>query len=91
MSDIGTDSDIELAKNAKSAFDNHRYKLSCLSSLKKLHDACRRDGRVAHNIAIEQYPLSNYILTGGFRKSLHAVSTQVGLDKKFNIRSCGVH
>lgn len=71
-----TDSDVELAKNAKSAFDSHRYE-SCLSSLNKLLDARRTDGRVAHNRAVAQYLLSNYTLTDDFRKSLHAVSTQV--------------
>lgn len=81
MSDVATDSDIELAKNAKSAFDNHRYE-SCLSSLNKLLDARRNDGRVAHNRAVAQYLLSNYTLTDDFRKSLHAVSSQVRTEWK---------
>ena len=53
----------------------------------------RTDGRVSHNRAVEQYLLSNYPLTGGFKKSLHAVSTQIGLDiiKKIIIGSGGVH
>ena len=88
MSDVATDSDIELAKNAKSAFDGHRYE-SCLSSLNKLLDARRTDGRVAHNRAVAQYLLSNYTLTDDFRKSLHAVSTQVQFERRK--WSCGVH
>ena len=74
--DTVTDSDVELAKNAKSAFDNHRYE-SCLSSLNKLLDARRTDARVAHNRAVAQYLLSNLTLTDDFRKSLHSVSAQV--------------
>ena len=81
MSDVATDSDIELAKNAKSAFDSHRYE-SCLSSLNKLLDARRTDGRVAHNRAVAQYLLSNYTLTDDFRKSLHAVSAQVQFERR---------
>ena len=74
--DTVTDSDVELAKNAKSAFDNHRYE-SCHSSLNKLLDARRTDARVAHNRAVAQYLLSNLTLTDDFRKSLHSVSAQV--------------
>ena len=79
MYDVATDSDIQLAKNANSASTIITTKSS---SLNKLLDARWTDGRVAHNRTVAQYLLSNCTLTDDFRKSLHAVSTQVGLDIK---------
>ena len=68
--------EMELARTAKEAFDNHRYE-SCLSALNRLLDARRHDARVAHNRAVAQYLLSNLTLTDEFRKSLNAVNMQV--------------
>lgn len=72
-----TESEIELAKLAKEAFDAHLYE-SCLSTLNKLQDSRKQDGRVAHNRAVAQYMLSNLTLTDGFRKALQTVNYQVG-------------
>ena len=77
MSGPATDGEIELARQAKESFDNHRYE-SCLSALNKLQETRRTDGRVAHNRAVAQYLLSNLTLTDVFRKSLQSVSAQVG-------------
>ena len=67
---------MELARQAKESFDNHRYE-SCLSALNKLQESRRTDGRVAHNRAVAQYFLSNLTLTDVFRKSLQSVNAQV--------------
>ena len=76
MSVSAMDNEIELARLAKEAFDTHRYE-SCLSSLNKLQECRRSDGRVAHNRAVAQYLLSNLTLTDGFKKSLLSVNAQV--------------
>ncbi len=68
--------DQDLAKAAKAAFDSHRYE-SCLSFLNKLLDSRRHDSRVAHNVAVAQYMLSNLTHTDVFRKTLQSVSMQV--------------
>lgn len=76
MSGPATDGEMELARQAKESFDNHRYE-SCLSALNKLQESRRTDGRVAHNRAVAQYFLSNLTLTDVFRKSLQSVNAQV--------------
>ncbi|XP_064398304.1 CCR4-NOT transcription complex subunit 10-like isoform X3 [Halichondria panicea] len=75
------DNEIELARLAKEAFDSHRYE-SCLSSLNKLQEHRRSDGRVAHNRAVAQYLLSNLTLTDGFKKSLLSVNAQFDRDSE---------
>ena len=81
MSEIASDPELELARVAKEAFDNHRYE-SCLSALNKLQETRRHDGRVVHNRAVAQYLLSNLTLTDEFRKSLQHVSMRVRLCAK---------
>ena len=71
-----SEQDVELAIIAKEAFYNHHYE-SCLSTLNKLLDSRRQDGRVAHNKAVAQYLLSNLTHTDEFRKTLQSVSAQV--------------
>lgn len=71
-----SEQEVELARNAQEAFSLHRYE-SCLSSLNKLLDSRRHDGRVHHNKAVAQYLLSNLTLTDDFRRTLHSVSAQV--------------
>ena len=71
-----SDQELELARMAKEAFNNHRYE-SCLSALNKLLDCRRQDGRVLHNRAVAQYLLSNLTHTDDFRKTLQSVSAQV--------------
>lgn len=67
----------ELARQAKEAFDNHRYE-SCLSTLNKLMEIRRHDKRVAHNRAVARYLLSNLTLTDEFRRNLQTLKAQVG-------------
>ena len=67
---------LELAQQAKEAFDNHRYE-SCLSTLNKLMEIRRHDKRVAHNRAVARYLLSNLTLTDEFRKNLQTLKAQV--------------
>lgn len=76
MASTITEDEMELARLAKEAFDSHRYE-SCLSSLNKLQECRGNDGRVAHNMAVAQYLLSNLTFTDGFRKALQSVNTQV--------------
>lgn len=83
MSGAVTDSEIELARQAKEAFDNHRYE-SCLTVLNKLQDCRRTDGRVAHNRAVAQYLLSNLTLTDVFRKALQSVNAQFDRDAEMS-------
>jgi CCR4-NOT transcription complex subunit 10 len=66
---------LELAQQAKEAFDNHRYE-SCLSTLNKLMEVRRHDKRVAHNRAVARYLLSNLTLTDEFRKNLQTLKAQ---------------
>ena len=75
--DEGKDTEqmLELARQAKDAFDGHRYE-SCLSALNKLMEIRRHDKRVAHNRAVARYLLSNLTLTDEFRRNLHALKTQ---------------
>lgn len=67
---------LELARQAKEAFDNHRYE-SCLSTLNKLMEIRRHDKRVAHNRAVARYLLSNLTVTDEFRKNLQSLKAQV--------------
>ena len=76
MSGAVTENEIELARTAEEAFDAHRYE-GCLSTLNKLQESRKQDGRVAHNRAVAQYMLSNLTLTDGFRKALQSVNSQV--------------
>ena len=73
-----SEQELELARVSREAFNNHRYE-SCLSSLNKLLDSRRQDGRVHHNRAVAQYLLSNLTHTDEFRRTLHSVSAQVDL------------
>ncbi|CAI8056028.1 CCR4-NOT transcription complex subunit 10 [Geodia barretti] len=66
---------LELARQAKEAFDMQSYE-SCLSSLNKLMEVRRHDKRVAHNRAVARYLLSNLTLTDEFRRHLHTLKTQ---------------
>lgn len=72
----GGEQGLELAQQAKEAFDNHRYE-SCLSTLNKLMEVRRHDKRVAHNRAVARYLLSNLTLTDEFRKNLQTLKAQV--------------
>lgn len=78
---------VELARQAKEAFSNHRYE-SCLSTLNKLMEIRRHDKRVSHNRAVASYLLSNLTLTDEFRKSLQTLKSQVGhvlnLNRRFS-------
>ncbi len=71
-----SEQEVELARNSQEAFSHHHYE-SCLSSLNKLLDSRRQDGRVYHNKAVAQYLLSNLTHTDEFRRTLHSVSAQV--------------
>ena len=70
---------LELARQAKEAFDMQSYE-SCLSSLNKLMEVRRHDKRVAHNRAVARYLLSNLTLTDEFRRHLHTLKTKVYTD-----------
>ena len=70
----------ELARQAKEAFDSHRYE-SCLSTLNKLMEIRRHDKRAAHNRAVARYLLSNLTLTDEFRRNLQALKAQVGREE----------
>ena len=74
--DRSGDPGLELARQAKEAFDKQSYE-SCLSSLNKLMEVCRHDKRVAHNRAVARYLLSNLTLTDEFRRHLQTLKTQV--------------
>ncbi|XP_003382418.1 PREDICTED: CCR4-NOT transcription complex subunit 10-like [Amphimedon queenslandica] len=76
-----TEQELELARSAKEAFDNHRYE-NCLSVLKKLVELRREDARVTHNKAVAQYLLSNLTKTDEFRRTLESVEAQFEHDAK---------
>lgn len=71
----GAEPGMELARQAKEAFDKQSYE-SCLSTLNKLMEIRRHDKRVAHNRSVARYLLSNLTLTDEFRRNLHTLKAQ---------------